>query len=486
MTRLFALRFLLIVALFNLGCSSCSKKGVDPVVVEPPAVDTPAAANGEVVYWITSGDKSSLLTRQANTLAFENVAGNVPEISVDSSQVFQAVEGFGYTLTQGSAQVINQMSSFQRNTLLNELFGSGANAISISYLRLGIGATDLSATVFTYNDMPAGQIDPTLANFSLAPDTPVIRLLKEILLINPAIKIMATPWSPPSWMKDNNSSIGGKLLPAYYNAYAQYFVKYVQAMAAEGIAIHAVTPQNEPLNPANNPSLSMTAVEQADFIGNHLGPAFSTSGLTTKIIAYDHNCDRPDYPLAVLGNASANSFTAGSAFHLYGGDISALTQVHNAFPAKDIYFTEQYTASSGDFSGDFNWHLKNVIIGSMRNWSKTALEWNLANDPSFGPHTPGGCNTCLGALTISSSGGITRNVGYYIIAQASKFISPGSKRMQSDNSGNLSSAAFLRPDGKKVVVVLNEATTAQSFKIKFKGKWILPSLPARSAGTFVW
>lgn len=485
-TKYFSYRLLVIIALFNFSCSSCSKKSATPADVIPPVTDTSSTRAGDVEYWITNGDRSALLSKQTDLLVFGNVNSNAALLSVDSTVSFQEVDGFGFTLTQGSAQVINAMSAYQRNILLTELFGSAHNSISISYLRLGIGATDLSATVFSYDDMPAGQTDPTLANFSIAADSQVVRLLKEILLINPGIQVMATPWSPPVWMKDNNSSIGGNLLPAYYNAYAQYFVKYIQAMSAEGITVHAVTPQNEPLNPANNPSLSMTASQQADFIGHHLGPAFANAGIQTRIIAYDHNCDRPDYPLAVLGDATANPFVYGSAFHLYGGDISALTQVHNSHPAKHIYFTEQYTASSGSFGGDFSWHLKNVIIGSMRNWSRTALEWNLANDPSYGPHTPGGCTTCLGALTVSSSGGVTRNVGYYIVAQASKFISPGSKRIQSDNNGNLHTAAFLRPDGKKVVIVFNESTSTQSFRIGFKGKWFFTGLNGGSAGTFIW
>ena len=184
-------------------------------------------------------------------------------------------------------------------------------------------------------------------------------------------------------MKDNNSSIGGSLQTQYYDVYAKYFVKYIQQMKAEGITIDAVTPQNEPLNPGNNPSLVMTAAEQTNFIKNNLGPAFQAAGLTTKIITYDHNCDQPDYPIAVLSDPAANAFVNGSAFHLYAGDISALTTVHDAFPDKAVYFTEQYTSSTGDFGGDLKWHLKNVIIGSMRNWSRTALEWNLANDPNL-------------------------------------------------------------------------------------------------------
>lgn len=243
--------------------------------------------------------------------------------------------------------------------MLQDLFGTKENSISISYLRISIGASDLNESVFSYNDLPEGQTDVNLSQFSLAPDkTDLIPLLKEILSINPAIKIMGSPWSPPVWMKDNNSSVGGSLQPQYYGVYAQYFVKYIQEMKAEGIEIDAITPQNEPLHPGNNPSLLMTAPQQTDFIKNHLGPAFQSANIDTKIIIYDHNCDKPEYPISVLNDAGAKSFISGSAFHLYAGDISALSTVHNAHPDKDVYFTEQYTPSDGNFQGDLKWHLK--------------------------------------------------------------------------------------------------------------------------------
>ena len=370
---------------------------------------------------------------------------------------------------------------------MQELFGSAANAISISYLRISIGASDLNSAPFTYDDMPTGQADPTLQQFSLAPDkTDLIPLLKEILVINPSIKIMATPWSAPVWMKDNNSFVGGSLQSQYYPVYAQYFVKFIKAMKAEGITIDAITPQNEPLHPGNNPSMLMTADQQASFIKNHLGPAMRAAGLSTKIVIYDHNCDRADYPIAVLSDAVANQYINGSAFHLYAGDISALSTVRNAFPSKDIYFTEQYTASNGDFGGDLKWHLKNVIVGSMRNWSKTALEWNLANNSAFGPHTPGGCTVCKGAITVDGSSVVIRNVGYYIIAHASKFVPPGSIRIETNTIGSLQNVAFKTPAGKKVLIVENDGASIEIFNIKFNGKWVTTSLEGGSVGTYVW
>lgn len=467
------------------GCNSgCRKKsgGSGNIPVDPP----PGPVVSDIEYWVTKGDQSVLLQKQVAPLSFGTVANANLVIEVDSTQGYQGIDGFGYTLTGGSADLINSLNATTRQALLRELFSTDNNGIGVSYLRVSIGASDLSAQVFSYDDMPPGQTDVNLANFSLGPDeTNLIPVLKEILLINPSLKILGSPWSPPVWMKNNNSSIGGSLLPAYYNVYANYFVKYIQGMQAKGIRIDAITIQNEPLHGGNNPSMLMTAAQQAAFIKNNLGPAFQAAGISTKIIVWDHNCDNPTYPIDVLNDAGAKQYIDGSAFHLYGGDITALSQVRSLHPDRNLYFTEQYTASTGSFDGDLKWHIKNVIIGSMRNWSKNALEWNLANDATYGPHTPGGCTVCKGALTISGNV-ITRNVAYYIIAHASRFVPDGSVRIKSDLYGSIQTVAFKRPDGKKVLIVLNEATSAQTFNIKFKGKWVSTALDAGAVATYVW
>ena len=457
-----------------------------PIVVTGTINDFGSTTH-QVDLWLTKSDQSILLQKQNNTLVFGTSANSFQSIAIDESTTYQSVDGFGFSLTGGSAEVINQLNSTKKQALLQELFGSSENAIAISYLRISIGASDLNSTVFSYNDLPIGQTDMNLEQFSLAPDmTHLIPLLKEILLINPTIKIMGSPWSPPVWMKDNNSTVGGSLQPQYYGVYAQYFVKFIQKMEAEGITIDAITPQNEPLHPGNNPSLHMTALQQADFIKNHLGPAFVAANITTKIIIYDHNCDQPGYPITVLNDPIAKNYITGSAFHLYAGEVTALSQVKNAHPDKDLYFTEQYTSNTGTFDGDLKWHLKNVIIGTMRNWSKNALEWNLANNASFGPYTPGGCTTCKGAITINSSNSFTKNVSYYIIAHASKFVPTGSVRIASNSFENLHNVAFLTPQGKKVLIVLNDGNVAQSFNIKSNQKWITTSLDAGAVGTYIW
>lgn len=459
----------------------CSKK----TTPDPPPPPTPTPVN-DMDMWMTKGDQTALLQKQTTVLSFGNPVSGFSSINVDSATSYQTIDGFGYTLTGGSAYLINRMGTSEKSALLNELFGTSSNSIGVSYLRISIGASDLSPTVFSYDDLPVGQTDPTLAQFTLSKDTQdLIPVLKDILAINPNIKILGSPWSPPVWIKDNGNSMGGSLLPAYYSTYANYFVKYLQAMQAKGITVNAVTIQNEPQHGGNNPSMLMSATEQANFIKNNLGPALQTAGLSTKIIVWDHNCDNPNYPISVLNDAAARNYVDGSAFHLYAGDISALSTVHAAYPTKNLYFTEQWTGMNGSFDGDLKWHVKNVVIGSMRNWSKVALEWNLANDQSYALHTPGGCTECKGAIQILSST-VTRQVGYYIIAQASKFVPAGSRRIDSDVPTYLPNVAFVTPAGKKVLIVVNDNNAATGFNINYKGKSVFTSLPAGAVATYIW
>ena len=435
-------------------------------------------------WWLTNTDKSALLEKQ---MALLPVAQNQsqPVISVDETLQYQSMDGFGYALTGGSAMLINAMTPETRSALLNELFGNRENELAVSYLRISIGASDLSDRVFTYNDLPAGETDPEMKKFSIEPEQKdLIPVLKEILKINPKIKIMGSPWTPPVWMKTNKNSKGGSLLPEFYDAYALYFVKYINAMKAEGIRINVITIQNEPLHPGNNPSLLMPAAEQAAFIKKSLGPAFRNAGLDTKIIIYDHNANRIDYPLEILNDAEARQYVDGSAFHLYEGGIDALSKVHMAHPDKNLYFTEQWVGAPGNFAGDFNWHVQNLIIGASRNWCKTVIEWNLAADPNQDPHTEGGCTQCLGAVTIDGNA-VTRNPAYYIIGVASKFVPAGSVRIESNLPENLPNVAFKTPEGKTVVIVLNSFKAELTFQLKMKGKYFSPSLKSGSVATFV-
>jgi glucosylceramidase len=411
---------------------------------------------------------------------------DLPEITVNPAKKYQQMDGFGFALTGGSAMLINKMSPDKQIALLHELFDTRKNDIGASYLRISIGASDLDDHVFSYDDLQAGEKDPELKKFSLAEDKKaLIPVLKKILSINPKIKILGSPWSPPAWMKTNDSTGGGHLKPEFYHAYSQYFIKYIKGMAANGIRIDAVTIQNEPLNANNNPSMIMEAPEQADFIKNNLGPDFKAAKIKTGIILYDHNADRPDYPITILKDPQANKYVDGSAFHLYGGKIQALSEVHNAYPNKNLYFTEQWVGAPGNMEKDLHFAIKELIIGATRNWCRNVIEWNLAADPHQNPHTPGGCTECLGAVTIHGDQ-ITRNPAYYIIAHAAKFVRPASHRIASNYSKDLPNVAFLTPTGKTVLIVYNDSTASKDFVIKSNGKSFKGSLNTGATGTYVF
>jgi glucosylceramidase len=471
----------LILILSFFGCKDKVQSETKPPVIEPPVV-----TKTDVAFWVTSPEAGVLFQKKNGSLIFSATSNQNPTIDVDTSQTFQTIDGFGYCLTGGSATLIHKMDATNRAALLTELFATDASNIGTSYLRVSIGASDLSDHVFSYDDVSGG-IDPNLTSFSIAEEkTDLIPVLKEILAINPDIKILGSPWSAPVWMKTNGDTRGGSLKPEYFVAYANYFVKYIQAMKSEGIRIDAITIQNEPLHPGNNPSMYMTAEDQALFIKNNLGPAFTAAGIDTKIIVYDHNADRPDYPLTILNDPEAAKYVDGSAFHLYAGSIDALSGVHNAFPSKNLYFTEQWVGAPGNLAGDLAWHVRTLLIGGTRNWCKTVLEWNLAADPNNDPHTDrGGCDQCLGAITINHNI-VTRNPAYYIIAHAAKFVRSGSVRINSGVPLNLPNVAFRTPTGQKVLIVLNDNSVSQSFNISFNGKIVTASLDKGAVGTFVW
>jgi len=464
--------------------------------------------------WITNPDRSALFQEQKDSLYFSN---NNPSggttIIIDEREQLQGIDGFGFALTGGSAGLIMKMSPASRNTLLQELFSENGNGAGISYIRLSIGASDLNDFVFSYDDLPEGEADFELKKFTLAQDlNDVVPVMKEILAINPAVKILGSPWSAPKWMKINNNIRGGSLRKECYEVYANYFVKYILAMKKEGITIDAVTVQNEPLNSRNTPSMPWLVSEQASFIREHLGPAFKKAGLTTKIILFDHNCDRPDYPLALLSDPELAQYVDGSGFHHYGGDLSAMSMVHQARPDKNLYFTEQMvTEKPGSSTINISAQVKRLIIGATSNWSRNVILWNLAADPLNDPHTDnGGCSMCQGAITIDGNK-VIRNIAFYTIAHASKFVRPGSARIASTNNGDntisltedeehpgimratvventqvLPNVAFKTPDGRIVLIVANDTWSVNSFKVQYNGAFARIELKPGAVGTYVW
>ncbi|MDR3718187.1 MAG: glycoside hydrolase family 30 beta sandwich domain-containing protein [Bryobacteraceae bacterium] len=472
------------------------------------------AQPGPIESWVTTADRASLFERQAASIPFRaGTASRGAAIVVDPGQAYQVMDGFGFALTGGSAELLMKMSPDARTHVLKQIFSTAGNGAGVSYLRLSIGSSDLNSFVFSYDDLAAGATDARLEKFDLAQDKKdVIPVLKELLAIQPAIKILGSPWSAPAWMKTNGNVRGGALNPEFYPAYALYLVKYIQAMASEGITIDAITIQNEPLNSRNTPSMQWQVGEQLTFLRDHLAPAFAQAGLRTKVILFDHNCDRPDYPLTLLSDPVVSRLADGTGFHHYGGDMSAMSLVHTARPDKNLYFTEQMIVERpGGKTIDIAQTVKRMLLDTTRNWSKNVILWNLAADPHNNPHTNnGGCSMCQGGITIDGDA-TSYNLAYYTIAHASKFVRPGSVRVHSTQRGDTSvsltedeerpgirrvaaienttvppNVAFRRPDGKIVLIVVNDAGAPAAFSVQCDGATAELKLAAGAVGTYIW
>lgn len=468
----------------------------------------------EVEGWYTTNDRLMLTAKTDQKMGFTwDNSGKQNAIVVDPRHTYQDVVGFGFAMTGGSAMHLINMSPEARHKILVEMFGKGPENAGFSHIRLTIGASDMNSFVFSYDDMPEGKEDFDLKHFTLSQDiNDIIPVMKEVLAINPDIEIFASPWSAPAWMKTEFDVRGGKLRKDCYNVYARYFVKYIQEMEKQNIHISAVTVQNEPLNSRNTPSMWWTPGEQADFIKNHLGPEFEKAGLDVGIYLFDHNCDRPDYPLAILSDPEAAKYATGSAFHHYMGDMSAMSMVHGMRPDKDIFFTEQMTTERpGSATIDIAPAVERLVVNVMRNWSRNVILWNLANDPDNDPHTDnGGCSMCQGAITIDGDE-VTRNIGYYVIRQVSAFVPSGSVRIASTApddpsynlyedeqapgtfrmvpthvSGVMPNVAFETPDGKIVLVVVNNSYKSGMAKVQYNGMIANLYVDAASVATFVW
>jgi glucosylceramidase len=449
------------------------------------------AAPGTVSVWETTADQSRLLASQAGATFATGNGSASQTITVNPSTAYQSMTGFGASFTDSSAWLV--ANSPLRNTIMTKLFDP-SQGIGLDFLRQPIGASDFARSVYSYDDRPAGQSDPSLANFSISHDTSyILPILQQALQLNPATTIMATPWSPPGWMKTSGSMIGGSLNTANDQVYANYLVKFLQAYKTAGVPIALLTPQNEPeYSPSNYPGSTMSSGDEATFIASYLGPAIHNAALSTKIIAYDHNWDDTGYPSSILGNSAAAQYTAGIAWHCYGGNPSAQSTVHNSYPTKDAYFTEcsgsQSSNPANTFSDSLDWQTENLIIGATRNWAKSVVTWNMALDPSGGPSM--NCTTCTGAVTVDNGAGTAKyNAEYYVLGQASKFVKPGAVRIDSNTfgSGNLEDVAFRNPDGSNALIVLNADTSnARTFNVAENGQYFTYTVPAKAVATFTW
>lgn len=445
----------------------------------------PAKAAGETVsVWVTTGDKSKLLQQQGNVTFAADSGSNPTTIDVNENTTYQQMDGFGASMTDSSAWLIqNKMSASQRTTLMNNLFGSGG--ARLTFVRIPMSSTDFSIGNYTYD-----QTCCDVNDFSISHDTAyMIPVMQQARGIYSGLRIMGTPWTAPTWMKSSGAWGNGTLLSNYYGAYSQYFVKFIQAYQSNNLPIYAVTLQNEPhFEPGGYPGMRMEPTDQANFVKNNLGPAFSSAGLGTKIVVWDHNWDEPNYPINVLNDSAAKAYIYGSAFHCYAGAVGSQNQVHDAHPSKAVMFTEcSGGAWATNFGDNLKWNMQNLLIGSTRAWATSVLLWNMALDTNYGP-TNGGCSNCRGVVTIDQgNGNVTYNEEYYSLGHASRFVDPGAYRIASNSfSGDIENVAFKNPDGSKVVVAVNMGTAQKTFRIRWAGQYVDYTLPAGAVATFKW
>lgn len=451
---------------------------------------TPAVDPVAVQAWVTWTDQSKLLSPQSG-LRLSSAPALPLTIDVDASKRYQEIVGFGANITDASAWLIqHKLNAQQRQSLLQDLFGKPPG-IGLSLTRLTIGASDFSRHHYSLDDVPAGQTDPELRNFSIEPmRSEVLPVLHSAKQINPQLQVMASPWSAPAWMKTNSSLIQGSLRPDAYDAFARYLAKFADAMDAQGLPLYALTLQNEPhFEPKDYPGMRLDSAARAKLIGEHVGPLFAKRAKPVRILDWDHNWDEAQAPLAVLADAKARPFVSGVAWHCYAGNVAAQSAVHDAYPDKETYFTE---CSGGEWKPHWRetlpWYMRNLIIGTTRGWAKGVLLWNIALDQDHGPHL-GGCTDCRGVVTINSkTGEVTRNFDYYALAHASRFVRPGAHRIASTSGvQGLETVAFENADDHSIVlIVLNSDDEERHFSVRFHGQSFTPSMPGASVATYVW
>lgn len=450
---------------------------------------SPTPSLTPVSMWSSSIDQSRKLAQQASLALAPAGAAQPDEVVVDPGQPQQEITGFGAAMTDSSAQLFQQvLTRAERDQLFADLFS--AQGLGLSFVRVPIGASDFSTEHYSFDDMPAGQTDPTLANFSMAKaEAAQLPALQAARTQNPDLTLMASPWSAPGWMKTSDSLIGGSLRSEHFGAFAAYFVRYLDAMETAGLPVRYVSMQNEPgFSPADYPGMLVSAAERARFFAQNLGPALAARANQVAILEWDHNWDKPQEPLAVLADPAAAAYVTGVAWHCYAGDPKVMAEVHDAYPTKDVFFSE---CSGGDWApdwgGSLEWMTDNLIIAPTRAGSKGSILWNLALDENRGPHL-GGCGNCRPVVTINrATHAVTRNVEYYVLGHASRFVRPGARAIASGGGpAALRFAAFLNADGTVVLLAHNTARSALTFSVRHAGSRFNLTLPGGEVTTLVW
>ncbi|MBK5195483.1 MAG: glucosylceramidase [Proteiniphilum sp.] len=457
-------------------------------------------AKGDVTIYVTTNNRSQDFAKK--TADFSEKSNMSPTtITLDPTVRYQSMDGFGAAITGSTCYNLMQMTPENRTKFLKETF-SNEEGMGYSYVRISIGCSDFSLSEYTCCDTPG------IENFALQNEETqyIIPVLKEILSINPAVKVLGSPWTPPRWMKvDNltdlkpyNSWTSGQLNPAYYQDYATYFVKWIQAFQAQGISIYAVTPQNEPLNRGNSASLFMGWKEEQAFVRDALGPKFKLAALSTKIYAFDHNynydnlADQNDYPLNVYDDEAAAAFLTGAAYHNYGGNREELNDVNGKRPDKELIFTETSIGMWNDgrnLSTRLMEDMQNVALGTVNNWCKAVIVWNLML-ADRGPNREGGCTTCYGAVDINKSDykTITRNSHYYIIGHLSSVVKPGAVRIGTKGytASGITYSAFENTDGTYAFVLLNNTAKVKTITLSDGNHHFAYEVPAKAVVSYRW
>jgi glucosylceramidase len=458
--------------------------------VESEVTLTPHPPADAVKLWLSTADRRLRLVRQPDI----EKSGRGPEpadVVIDIDRKYQSIVGFGAALTDSSAWLVqNKLSAQQRSALLHELFGPPPG-LNLSMTRLTIGASDFSLQPYTLDDLPAGDTDPQLLHFNVAANLQyVIPTVREVMAINPQLRIIASPWSAPAWMKTSANLIGGGLLEQFESTYADYLVKYLDTYRGYGIPIFALTLQNEPaFEPQTYPGMELPPATRARIVAQYLGPALAGRKPKTLILGWDHNWDQPDQPLGVLADPDAARYIDGIAWHCYSGSPYAQGQVHRAFPKKDTYITE---CSGGDWesarNGELLWFTRDLLLVGLRQWARGVVYWNLALDEQHGPHL-GGCDLCKGVVLIDSrTGEVSRNDEYYALAHFSRFVLPGAVRVRSsDTDKGLDNVAFQNASGGSVVLVMvNSDAQARRVSVVQDRTRFQYTLPPQSVATFEW
>ena len=483
------------IALTFLGCFTILAACSNSDDAEKPVVPVPT---GDVAIYTTTSSLTRDLTRDAvNFSPKDNLAPTT--ITLNPAEQYQTMDGFGAAITGSTCYNLLLMKPADRHAFLTETF-SDKDGFGFSYIRISIGCSDFSLSEYTCCDTKG------IENFALQSEEKdyILPILKEILAINPSIKVIAAPWTCPKWMKVKSltdrtpldSWTNGQLNPDYYQDYATYFVKWIQAFKAEGIDIYAVTPQNEPLNRGNSASLYMEWEEQRDFVKTALGPQMKAAGLSTKIYAFDHNYNydniesQKNYPGKIYEDAAASQYLAGAAYHNYGGNREELLNIHQAYPEKELLFTETSigTWNSGrDLSKRL---MEEVALGTINNWCKGVIVWNLMLDNDRGPNREGGCQTCYGAVDINNSDykTIIRNSHYYIIAHLSSVVKPGAVRIATTGytDNGITCSAFENTDGTYAFVLINNNEKSKKITVSDGQRHFAYDVPGKSVTSYRW